>query len=348
MNSQKQENKVNWGILGCAGVAKAVVIPGIKLSKNGRALAIASRSLDKADTFAKQFGIERAYASYEELLDDQDVQAIYIPLPNSMHQEWTLRAAQKGKHVLCEKPLACNAEQAKQMVQACKSNGVLLMEAFAHRFHPQNLLVKELIKQGQIGKVVRITSVHNSGPPEAGNIRLNKQLAGGALGDKGCYCINTARFILECEPVSVYAQVWYSQSGVDERVVADITFPSDAVLQFETSFCLAPRAYYQGYEVFGQRGRILVPEPFGQLATYRQGKLVETAILVTDEQRNLEQIKVKPSHHWQLEVEYFADRILNSQQIDFPAEDGLANMTVMDAVFASSQQESPVALSKNS
>ena len=344
MNSPKQVNRIKWGILGCARVAEAVVIPGIKRSRNGRALAIASRSSDKAKTFAKKFGIERAYASYEELLDDSEVQAVYIPLPNSMHMEWTQRAAEKGKDVLCEKPLACNAEQARKMVQACESKGVLLMEAFAHRFHPQNVLVKELIKEGRIGKVLRITSVHNSGPPEASNIRLSQELAGGVLGDKGSYCINTARFILKSEPVSVYARVWYSQSGVDERVVAEITFPGDAVLQFETSFCLGPGVYHQGYEVFGERGRILVGEPFAQLATYRQGKLVETAISVTDEQGNLEQIKVKPSQHWQLEVEYFADCILNSQQIDFPAEDGLANMIMMDAVFASARKRSPVDL----
>ena len=342
MNSPRQDNRIRWGILGCARVAEAVVIPGIKLSRNGRALAIASRSLDKAKTFAKKFGIERAYASYEELLDDPDVQAVYLPLPNSMHMEWTLRAAEKGKNILCEKPLASNAEQARKMVQICESKDVLLMEAFAHRFHPQNVLVKELIQQGRIGKVLRITSVHNSGPPEASNIRLSKELAGGALGDKGSYCINTARFILESEPASVYAQVWYSQSGVDERVVAEMTFPSNAVLQFETSFCLAPGAYCQGYEVFGERGRILVGEPFAQLPTYRQGKLVETTIMVTDQQNNVERINVKPSQHWQLEVEYFADCIMNSQQIDFPAEDGLANMIVMDAVFASSRKESPV------
>ena len=344
MNSARQENRINWGILGCAGVAEAVVIPGIKLSTNGRAWAIASRSLDKAKTFAKKFGIERAYASYEELLDDPDVQAVYIPLPNSMHMEWTLRAAEKGKDVLCEKPLACNAEQARKMVQACESKGVLLMEAFAHRFHPQNVLVKELITEGRIGKVLRITSVHSSGPPEGSNIRLSKELAGGVLGDKGSYCINTARYILESEPVSVYAQVWYNQNGVDERVVAEMAFASDAVLQFESSFCLGPGVYYQGYEVFGERGRILVGEPFAQLCTYRQGKLVETTISVSDEQNNVERIRIKPSQHWQLEVEYFAERILNGQQIDFPAENGLANMMVMDAVFASSREKSPVEL----
>ena len=348
MSSPRQENRINWGILGCARVAEAVVIPGIKLSRNGRALAIASRSLDKAKTFAKKFGVERAYSSYKELLNDPEVQAVYIPLPNSMHKEWTLRVAEKGKHVLCTKPLACNAEQARKMVQACENRGVLLMEAFAHRFHPQNVLVKELIKQGRIGKVLRITSVHNSGPPETSNIRLSKGLGGGVLGDKGGYCINTARFILESEPVSVYAKAWYSQSGVDERVVADITFPSDAVLQFETSFCLAPGRLHQRYEVFGERGCIVVPEPFAQLPTYRHGKLVETTVVVTDQQNNVERIEIKPSHQWQLEVEYFADRILKSQQIDFPAEDGLANMIVMDAVFASSLGQSSVELFENS
>ena len=335
MNPPSLGKTVNWGVLGCASVARAVTIPGITLSSNGKVLAVASRNLDRAKEFSEELDIQRAYGSYEGLLQDSDVEAVYIALPNCLHKEWTIKAAEQGKHVLCEKPLSCGVQEAVEMVEACRQNGVLLMEVFAHRFHPQNTYVKKLIDGGRIGRVVWITSVHASGPPPPDDIRLSKELAGGVLMDKGCYCINTARFILESEPISVFARAQFGASGVDERVTATLEFPGDAVVSFDTSFSLAPGTYFQGYEVFGENGRILVPEPFAQLPTYRRGEIVDTRILLTDKGGNTEEIKVDGTHQWQLQVEYFADRVLNGEQIDFPAEDGLLNMKAVEAVYRS-------------
>ncbi len=233
MKSEPESRKIRWGVLGCARVAEAVAIPGIQRSGNGTVLAVASRDLAKAEDWARQFAIERSYANYEALIADPDVEAVYIPLINSLHREWTIRAAERGKHVLCEKPLACSVREAQEMVEACSRYGVILMETFAHRFQPQNLQVKKLINDGKIGKVVGMTAVHSSGRPPSGDIRLDKDLGGGVLGDKGCYCVNTARFIMESEPDSVYASIVFGdQSGVDERVRAVIHFPGNATVFF--------------------------------------------------------------------------------------------------------------------
>ena len=339
MSSGNKGKQVHWGVLGCAAVAQAVTIPGIEHSRNGKVLAVASRVLDKARRFSDQFGIERVYAGYQELLRDPEVEAVYIPLPNSLHKEWTIRAAEKGKHVLCEKPLACNAHDAQEMVDACRNHGVLLMEGFAHRFHPQNIYVKNLIDEGKIGKVLGMTTIHSSGRPSANDIRLSKELGGGILMDKGCYCVNTARFILGSEPVSVFAKVVYGdQSGVDERVSALLEFPGEAKIQFDSSFLLASEVYYQGYEVFGQRGRILVPTGFVQLETDRSGEIVDTEIFVTDDADNTEKITIKGDHQWGLEVEHFADWVLREKDIGFPGENGLANMKVIDALYRSGRE----------
>ena len=342
MTPQTENQRVKWGILGCAGVADSVMAPGIRRARNATILAVASRRLKRAQEFAEKFDIDRAYGSYGELLDDTDVQAVYIPLPNSLHREWTIAAAERGKHVLCEKPLACNAREAREMVDACREHGVLLMEAYAHRFHPQNAAVKKLLDEGRIGKVLGMTSVHSSGMPLTNDIRMSTELCGGVLGDKGCYCVNTARFLLGSEPISVFASVAYgSSSGVDERVSAFLEFPDEIKMQFDTSFLLDPEAYYQGYEVFGQSGRILVPNPIVQLETYVDGRIVDTSFTVTDDS-GIERIDVKGAHQWQLEAEYFSDRVLDGGAIGQPAEDGLANMRAIDAIFASAAQERPV------
>lgn len=342
------KEKLAWGILGCASVARQVTIPGIRNSRNGTALAIASRSLAKAEEFGRKLGIERTYGSYEELLDDPDVTAVYIPLANSLHKEWTIRAAEKSKHVLCEKPLSVNAVEAEEMRKACRQSGVILMEVFAHRFHPQNLRVKELIDEGRIGRLLHFSSFHASGPPPAGDIRLSKDLAGGVLMDKGCYCLNIARFFFGSEPVSVYATAEFGEeSGVDERVVVTLEFPEGKVAHFESSFRLKEGSYTQGYDVFGTQGHIQVPQGFSQIETYRRGTLVDTRFSVGDIavlEPKQETFVCEGVHIWQLQAEYFADRVLNGEEISFPAEDGLANMKAIDAIYRSAREKAIVTL----
>ncbi len=231
------------------------------------------------------------------------------------------------------------------MVTACRKQGVMLMEGFAHRFHPHNVLVKKLIDEGKIGKVVGMTAVHSSGKPLAGDIRLSRELVGGVLMDKGCYCVNTARFILQSEPRFVFARIEFGrESGVDERVTCMLEFPGNAKVQFDTSYSLAPASYHQGYEVFGESGRIVVPSGFAQLATYRRNEIVDTTVTVIDEANKAEKVVVRGEHQWKLEVEYFADQIMNSGKISFPAEDGLSNMKVIDAIYQSAREGRAITL----
>ena len=345
--SPSETGIVNWGILECALVARKVALPGILGSQNSQALAIASRDLSKAREFGHDFAIERAYGSYDQLLDDPDIQAVYIPLINSLHCEWTIRAAEKGKHVLCEKPLALNTSQAQEMVDASQRHGVLLMEVFAHRFHPHNVKAKTLIEEGRIGRVVSMTSIHSSGRPLATDIRLNKEVGGGILMDKGCYCVNTARFISGSEPESVFARVTFGETGVDERVIAHLKFPDGALCYLDSSIHLAFGTYQQGYEVFGEKGSIRVPQPFSQLSTYREGKIVDTSIFVTAQDRNLphiEEIHFSGVHQWQLQIDHFADQVLQGNTGPSAGRDGLANMKVMDAIYESARQEREVPL----
>jgi predicted dehydrogenase len=317
------------------------MVPGIRLSRNGTALAVASRRLETAQDFARSLGVDRAYGSYAELLEDADVEAIYIPLPNSQHREWTVRAAEKGKHVLCEKPLACSTREALEMAQACMSNGVNLMEAFAQRFRPQNIQVKELVEQGRIGKVLWMTVVHSSARPRAGDIRLSRELCGGVLMDKGCYCVDTARFIFGSEPVSVFATAEFGESGVDERVTARLEFPDGGVAHFDSGFGLTGNTYQQSYTVLGEKGHIYVPNGHAQVETYRTGAIVDTVIYVGDDavlDPATERVQCKEVHQWQLEAEYFADRVLGGEDIQYPAGNGVDNMRVIDAIYRSARE----------
>ena len=332
--------KCKWGILGCAAVAEQAVIPGIHRSRNGIVQAIASRSLNKAEEFARRFDIETAYGSYEQLLEDPDVQAVYVPLPNSLHKEWTIKAAQNGKQVLCEKPLACNAREARQMIDACQKHGVALMEAFAPRFQPQSIKVKELIDGGTIGSVFQIFTSHSCARFTDDDIRSSKELCGGVLMDIGCYCIDTARFLLGTEPVSVLAEQDIGERGVDDRTTAAVRFPGGVVLLVDTNQKLAPGCYEQEYIVYGEKGKIRVPTGYSQVETYLSGKLVSATFYLhtyPDREERIQTLKFKPVHHYQLEVEYFADRILNHEPIEFPAGNGLANMKVIDAIVQSAR-----------
>jgi len=341
----KDSQTVKWGILGCAKIAATAMIPAIRDSANGEALAVASRGPEKAADYAGRFGIPRAYSSYEALLEDPEVQAVYIPLPNSLHRLWTIRAAEMGKHVLCEKPIAGNAGQAEEMADACRQHGVLLMEAFAHRFHPQYDRIIEILRGGQIGRILRIAASmsRSSYPPD--NIRMSRDLAGGALMDLGCYCINTARFLIGAEPARVYATQEIGAHGVDERTSATVTFPAGELLQFDTNLYLEDFHFEQGCTIYGERGNLHIAQAFTQIDLLRFGRLVDAELLLTDHtigKGSTETLRVAGLHQWRRQAEYFAGRILAGSPIARPAEDGVANMRVMDAVVRSAAAGRPV------
>ncbi|HEU5087209.1 MAG TPA: Gfo/Idh/MocA family oxidoreductase [Roseiflexaceae bacterium] len=320
-------SRIRWGILSTANIGKRAVIPGIQRSNNGEVVAIASRDAAQAQAAAAELRIGRAHGSYEALLEDSEVDAIYIPLPNSMHREWTIRAAQAGKHILCEKPLAMNAAECAEMQAAAEQHGVLLMEAFMYRFHPQTLRVQELVRQGAIGdaRLLKATfSFHLTNPA---NIRLNADLGGGGLMDVGCYCVNVSRTMFAAEPVEAQAYASWSASGVDELLVGTLRFADGRLAQIECSLALAGR---QSYQIIGADGFIEAPTAFvpglsDTTLTIRQGNQTETETIGGVDQ-------------YQLMVEHFGECVRGNATLRYPASEAVANMRVIEALYESARQ----------
>lgn len=318
--------KVRWGILSTANIGRKRVVPAIQESGNGQVEAVASREVGKARAFAAELNIPKAYGSYEELIDDPNIDAIYNPLPNHLHAEWSIRCAEAGKPVLCEKPLASDAAEAQRMVDAFAERGVLLAEAFMYRFHPQTQRVKMMIQEGALGEVQLIESSFTFRITNDDNIRLRKDMAGGGLMDVGCYCVNVMRFLTDEEPEQVGALAHFGgRSGVDEWLVGMLSFPSGILGHFD---CGLRSAFKNSYDVRGTAGRVLVEAAFVP-------DMVSGTILRYWHEDQYEEIKVGPANHYQIMVEDFAGALLDARPPRFPAQDGVHNMQVIDRLLAS-------------
>ena len=250
--------KVKWGILGCASIAKVRTIPGLLQADNAQTQRSTVRGGKKAEEFRELFCAKKAYDTYEALLADEEVEAVYIPLPNSLHCEWVKKAAKAKKHILCEKPLALNEEQAKEMFDVCEEEGVLLMEAFAYRHAPLIRKVKELIDQGAVGAVKYLESHLTDVLTDMSNIRMNRNLGGGSFYDMACYNISAISYLLGFkEPVRVKALAEMSQEyGVDVSNTALLMYEDGVQAASYSSLNSYPRGYYA---VVGEKGRIEVP-----------------------------------------------------------------------------------------
>ena len=235
------ETKLRWGVISTANIGRAAVNPAIQASRNGELLAVASREEERAREFAQKWEIPRHYGSYDALLDDASVDAVYIPLPNSMHREWTIRAAEKGKHILCEKPLALSADECREMDAAAEANGVKLMEAFMYRFHPRTQKVVEMVRAGVVGDLKLITSGFTFRLKNSDNVRLRPEMGGGSLMDVGCYCVNVSRTIAGAEPAAVQAVAHQGPSGVDEQMVGTLRFEGGLLAQFDCALNMGRR-----------------------------------------------------------------------------------------------------------
>ncbi len=323
--------KIRWGILSTAKIGRKV-IPSIGAAANSEIVAVASRSLDKARAFADELLIPRAYGSYEELLAAPDIDAVYIPLPNSQHAEWGIAAASAGKHALIEKPFASNANEAQQVVDAFATRGLLTAEAFMYRFHPQTERVKALVDAGTIGKVQVISGSFTFRIASETNIRLNSDLAGGGLMDVGCYPLSLMRLITGEEPTKVAAFANFgADSGVDEMLSAILHFPSGVLAHFD---CGIRVIRTNTYEIRGTEGRILTSEAFTMNSTtsttirYWQGQdshidpIMETIPAV---------------NHYTLMAHDFADAILNKRPPRYPSSDAVAQMRAIDRILAAAR-----------
>ncbi|WP_019533713.1 Gfo/Idh/MocA family protein [Paenibacillus ginsengihumi] len=332
------EKKLRWGVLGCAGIAKRAVIPGIQQSQSGIVAAVASRGIDKATETAGQFGIEKAYASYEELLADKEIDAVYIPLPNHLHKEWTIRAAAAGKHVLCEKPIALNAEEAKEMAEACAQAGVLLAEAFMYRYHPRYEMVKDAIRSGEIGDIRGIHGTFTfNNAKDAGNVRYRKEWGGGSLYDVGCYPISAARLILEQEPEAATAHAFFSpeHDDVDMMLSGLVEFAGGVALSFDCGMWASGR---NTLEIVGTDGRIEIPSAF-----VARGD--ESDHFFITSQGGRREVAVPHLNQYALQADAIARSALHGEPLKFPASDAVSNMRVLDACLKSARERVRVALS---
>jgi predicted dehydrogenase len=316
------ERKLRWGILGCARITRRGLIPGIRASAGGVLQALGSRDRATATAWAEEFQIPTACGGYQEVIDDPSVDAVYIPLPNELHQPWVQAAADAGKHVLCEKPLALNAAEARAMAEHCRARGVVLMEAFMWRHQPRTAAVRRLVAEGSIG-TLRLIRSSFSFPIEPGDWRLDRARGGGALWDVGCYGVSTARLFAGAEPESIQAVGRFGPTGVDLSLAAVLKFPNGVLGAIDCSF---EQPFRCSYELIGSEGNIDVPDaylpPLRPLARLRQ----------TNSVRYLD---FDGLNQYAAMVDAFAQAVADpAHALPNPAEDGVAQMAVLDAILA--------------
>ncbi len=329
--------KLSWGVLGASGIALKAVVPAIQASTNGRVVALASRRR-QPDELTKSLGIDRVHESYDELLADSEVRAVYIPLPNSMHKEWVIRAAEAGKAILCEKPMALDAADAQEMAEVCKQRGVPLMEAFMYRFHPQTKRALELLHQGAIGELCEVRahlSVRLLDLLDPGDIRFNPALGGGTLLDMGCYTVDVARRFFGETPHRVRA--W---SEIDPKFGVDINMA--AILEFSGGRVALPSSNFlagaQGaYLIVGSKGMIEVPRG---IIPGLGSRVPEGLVIVVDEDGRRREENFAAVDHYRLMAEAFAEAVLAGSPVPFSPADSVENMRVLDAITRASRSGS--------
>jgi predicted dehydrogenase len=303
------------------------MIPAIMQANNAEIIAIASQN-SKVSEVAAKFAIPNVYDSYEKLLDDSEVDAVYIPLPNSLHMEWVKKAADKGKHILCEKPIALSASETKEMIEHCQSKQVILMEAFMYQFHPQHQVVKDILSSGEIGQP-RLMRANFSFMLEdrAQDIRLNPNLGGGSVYDIGCYCIHSIRNILNSEPIRVYVHAPSDPDyKVDITAIAMIELDNGMMAIFDCSFDMVRR---ERYEIVGTHGSIGVPKAYN-LPEYFEGEGI--IIVEKDDGKRIEKVY---GHEYTLEIEHFSQCVMDGVQPLYTGQNILKNMKVIEACYES-------------
>jgi xylose dehydrogenase (NAD/NADP) len=319
--------KVRWGILSTAAIARETVIPAIQRANNAEVVAIASNS-GKASSVAKELKIPVAYDSYDQLLEDPNVDAVYIPLPNSMHAEWTVRAANKQKHVLCEKPAALCESDVRKMIEACEKNNVFFMEAFMYQFHPQHRRVKEIISSGEIGDVKCMRSSFSFYLRDREtNIRMNAQLGGGSLFDVGCYCVHSIRNLLDSEPAELFVQSNFDQHhSIDMTTSGWMKMKNGVHALFDCSFEMFSQ---QKYEIIGTKGKVEVSRAY-RPDVYGGNGIITVA---TDSGETREE--VVSGDQYVLEIEHASHCILEGKQPLYSSNNMIQQARVLEACYTS-------------
>ena len=318
-----------WGIISTAHINR-LVLAGARESEQVDVIAVASRDQARAEAYAREQGIERAYGSYEALLADPDVEAVYISLPNSLHVEWSIHALEAGKHVLCEKPLDRRPEEVERAFDAADRAGRILAEAFMWRHNPQTAKLLELVGSGAIGELRLVRSAFSFSLDEPENVRLAADLDGGALMDVGCYCVSGSR-LLGGEPESVYGEQVSGESGVDVLFAATMRFPGDVLAQFECGFVLPDR---DELDVVGSEGSLFLDDPWH----------ARTPVLELRRDGGVEEIVLQPADSYRLELENLGDAIAGRAQPLLGREDAVGQARTIDALYRSAAAGAPIAL----
>jgi len=323
------DSAVKWGIVSTADINRKV-IPGAHASDKVELVGVASRDQDRADAYAREWDIPRAYGSYEALLADPDIEAVYISLPNTLHAEWSIKALDAGKHVLCEKPFTRHPEEVNAAFEAAERNGRLLSEAFMYRHNPQTAKLVDLVRDGVIGELRLIRSAFSYGLYDHENIRLRTDVEGGALMDVGCYNVSGSR-LLGGEPERVWGEAWYGPSGTDWVFNGTLRFPGDVLATFDCATALSER---DELEAIGSEGSLFLDDPW-----HCVHPLIEL-------RRNggSERIELEPVDSYRLELENLSDAIRGEGRLLLGREDALGQAKVLEALHRSATTAEPVSL----
>jgi predicted dehydrogenase len=319
-------SRVNWGILGTARIATEKVIPAMQSGKYCQVTAIASRTHDRAQAAAGKLGIGKTYGSYEDLLADPEIDAVYIPLPNHMHVPWSIKALEANKHVLCEKPIGLSSEEARALMDVAKRHPHLkAMEAFMYRHHPQWQRARQLVTEGGIGELRNIQTFFSYYNADPGNIRNQAQLGGGGLMDIGCYPVSLSRFIFGTEPQKAFAIVEYDpQFNTDRLASAILDFGSGT----STFTCSTQLVRYQRVNILGTEGRVEIEIPFN-VPPDRPSRIWH------QNEMEIEEIVLESCNQYTIQGDAFSQAILNDTEVPTPLEDAVANMKVLEALVRS-------------
>jgi len=320
---------VRLGILSTAHINR-LVIPGAHSSDKVELVAVASRERSRAEEYARKWNIERAYGSYEALLDDPDVDAVYISLPNTLHCEWSIRAVEAGKHVLCEKPLSRHPADVEEAFDAAERAHRLLTEAFMYRHNPQTARVVELIREGAIGELRLVRSAFSYSLYDAENIRLRTDVEGGSLMDVGCYCVSGSR-LLAGEPETVNGQAYVGPTGTDWVFTGAMTFPGDVLAQFDCGTCLPER---DELEAVGSEGSLFLDDPWH----------CRTPVIELRRDGEVERVELSPVDSYRLELENLTDAIRGEAPLLLGRDDAVGQARTLEALHRAAQSRTTEAL----
>lgn len=314
-------NQLSWGILGTGRINRKV-IPWMQQIPTHRLLAVASRDVTRAASYAQEWNIPKSYGSYEELLAATDIDAVYISLPNALHAEWVVKATRQGKHVLCEKPLALSVSDIELIISESKKNGVVVTEGLMYRYHPKTQKIKELVQSGALGESLVMKGSFSFNIGQGNDPRLNPGLGGGCLWDIGCYIVDFAQYLLEEEPSQVLGCATFNELGVDETFLGMMKFKNNRLAQFDCTFRGVRNNYF---EIVGDRRNLSITQPF---------KPDLDARMTLRSEDGDELMLVEGSNSFQLELEAFYNAIFDPGSV-IPLTDSLRNVRTLNALYQS-------------